>query len=378
MRKLRLGIFGRDTSPTEGGADTLLQMIAEKFPSSAGATLELVPVPWSAWSHRRHPFRFLWLKFARLLGSEIPLVDLRAVCRDFQLDLAYFAAPAFARIDIPFVFTLWDLGHRTIPEFPEVRSASDPWTQREAMARRMLAQASYVVVGNETGAAEVCGLYGVDPKRVVPLPFPNPDFSGVTSVAPAWLPARPFFLYPAQLWPHKNHHTLLQALALLAKRGVEADLVFVGSDKGNTAFLKSTAAELGLTGRVHFGGFVPRGELKALYEKAAGLVFPSLLGPNNLPPQEAAVLGCPAILTDSPGHREQLGEGALYVPPLDAEAWASAMARVLSDPGLRAGLAGRAKAAVAAYTLEAYASGLNRLFTEMARRRALWGESPRG
>jgi len=348
-------------------------MIAEKFPAAAAdGGVEFVPMPWNAWSHRRRPIRFFWLKLLRCLGTEIPLVDLRPVCREWRLDLAYFAAPAYARIDIPFVFTLWDLGHRTIPEFPEVRSARDPWDQREAMARRMLTQASYVVVGNEAGAAEACGLYGVDRKRVVALPFPNPDFSSVTAVAPAWLPATPFFLYPAQLWPHKNHHTLLQALALLARRGVEIDLVFVGSDKGNAAYLKATAAELGLAGRVRFGGFVPRGELKALYEKAAGLVFPSLLGPNNLPPQEAAVLGCPAILSDSPGHREQLREGALYVPPLDAEAWAAAMFRVLSDPGLRAGLADRAKAAVATCTMEAYASGLHRLFSELAKRRLLW------
>lgn len=375
MRQIRLGLFGRDTAPADGGAHTLLAMIAEKIPTSlAGGSIELVPVPWDAWSHRRHPVRFLRMRFVRNFGTEIPLVDLRPVCRRLRLDLAYFAAPAYARIDIPFVFTLWDLGHRTIPEFPEVRCARDPWSQREALCNLMLPQASFVVVGNNAGAVETCELFGLDRKKVVALPFPNPDFSGVSATAPAWLPARPFFLYPAQFWPHKNHFTLLKALALLTGRGgMVPDLVFVGSDKGNLDFARSAAAEFGLGERVHFGGFVSRGELKALYQRAAGLAFPSLLGPNNLPPQEAAVLECPMILTDSPGHREQLGQGALYAPPLDAEAWAAAMSRLASDADLRRELAGRAKAAVAGCTLEAYAAGLHRLFSELAARRMLWG-----
>lgn len=373
MRKLRIGIFGQDTAPADGGSDTLLQLIAAKLP--AGLTwggLELVPVPWQEWSFRRRPLRYFWVKLVRRFGVELPLVDLRPVCRQYGLDLAYFAAPVFAHIDIPFVFTLWDLGHRTIPEFPEVRSARDSWVQREALARRMLAQASQVIVGNVAGADEVCGLYGVDRKRVLALPFPNPDFSDVNATRPVWLPARPFFVYPAQLWPHKSHYTLLQALAVATQRGVEADLVFVGSDKGNVAYLQATVAELGLAGRVHFGGFVSRGELKALYQAAIGLVFPSLLGPNNLPPQEAAVLGCPVILGDMPGHREQLRDGALYVPPLDPEAWAAAMGRLVAEPQLRAGLTAKARVAVAPYTAEAYAAGLQRAFSDLAKHRLLW------
>ena len=40
------------------------------------------------------------------------------------------------------------------------------------------------------------------------------------------------------------------------------------------------------------------------------MVFASIVGPNNYPPIEAASLGCPVILSDLPGHREQMGESA--------------------------------------------------------------------
>jgi glycosyltransferase involved in cell wall biosynthesis len=134
------------------------------------------------------------------------------------------------------------------------------------------------------------------------------------------------------------------------------------------------AASLQVADRVHFAGFVPRSELKALYRKAVALVFPSLLGPNNLPPQEAAVLDCPMILSDLVGHREQLADGAVYAEPLDAATWGSAMAKLMSEPEFRLALAGRAKIAVNGYTAEAYASRLGELFSSLLARRMLWGD----
>lgn len=368
MRTIRIGIFQPETSPADGGADTLLKIVSARLAAlPRNESAELVPVPWAQWSYRRQWGRQLRVRLARMAGTEIPWVDLRGLCRRLELDAAYFAAPVFAEIDVPFIFTLWDVGHRTIVDFPEVRAGRDSWAQREAMCRRMLPQASRVVVGNRTGAAEVA-LFGVLPERVAVLPFPNPDFSSVNATPPAWQPGRPYFLYPAQIWPHKNHITLLRALALVP----DADLVFTGSDKGNGAHLRTCAAELGVADRVHFGGFVARGELKALYQKAAALTFASLLGPNNLPLHEAAVLGCPVIASDLAGHREQLGAGALYAAPLLPEAWAEAMRRILIEEGLPRHLAQAAGAAVADCTADAYAQGLGRLIGELAIRRRLW------
>ena len=375
MHRFRIGVFGRSTSARDGGADTLLQSIGEALGRlSLGDAIELVEVPWSAWSHRRRPLRYAWGRIVRWFGGEIPQVDLRPLCRRRRLDAAYFTAPAFARIDVPFVFTVWDLGHRTIPEFPEMRRARDPWTLREATYRRMLAQASFVVTGNAAGAAELRELFGVAQDRIAIAPFPNPPFEEVEEKVPAWMPSRPFFLYPAQFWAHKNHATVVKAMALLAQRAVEGcELVFVGADKGNMEFVRELAAELKVSDSVRFAGFVERSELKALYRRATALVFPSLLGPNNLPPQEAAVLGCAAILSDLPGHREQLGEGAWYVRGIDAVAWADAMERTLRDAELRSALTARARAAVAACTPSAYAEVVGRLLVQLAARRGLWG-----
>lgn len=376
MRRFRIAVFERESSPTDGGSHTLLSSLQNQLSIGfSDSSVELVPIPWSVWSYRRRPFRRLCGKLARSLGAEMPVVDLRSLCRHERIDAAYFTAPILARIDVPFVFTLWDMGHRTIPEFPEMRCARDSWMHREAVCRRMLGQASFTIVGNRAGAAEVCSFYCLEPSRVVPIPFPNPDFAGIAEQRPQWLPVRPFFLYPAQTWPHKNHVVLLRALRRLANEGRPAiDLVFVGSDKGNNTFLRQQAADLGIFDQVRFAGFVSPGELKALYLAATGLSFPSLLGPNNLPPQEAAVLGCPMILSNLLGHREQMGEGALYADACDVEGWSTAMLRLATDAKLRSLLAAQARESVKNYTTENYVIQLAKIFERLITWRSLWGQ----
>jgi glycosyltransferase involved in cell wall biosynthesis len=376
MHRYRIGVFGWKSAPVDGGSDTIIRTLKQKLSGiHSHGLFEMVQVPWQVWDHWRQPLWYLRHKISRCFGGVVPPADLRPVCRRLRLDVAYFVTPSFARIDIPFVFSLWDLGHRLVPEFPEMRRGPGDWTQREALYRRMLAQASFVVVGNNAGAAEARELFGLNGGRVVAIPFPNPDFSTIDEVIPPWMPKRPFFFYPAQGWPHKNHHTLLEALAVLSNAGQTVpDLVFVGSDKGNFTYLKSVAASLRIAERVHFAGFVSRGEIKALYRRAVALVFPSMLGPNSLPAQEAAVLGCPVIISDLPGHREQLGDGALYVPSLHALAWGDAMLKLMTNTEIRLGLAARAKDVVAAYSVEAYVSRLNELFSSLVAMRALWDD----
>jgi glycosyltransferase involved in cell wall biosynthesis len=376
MRQYRIGVFGWKSAPVDGGSDTIFRTINEKISGlRSNDLLEIVQVPWQAWDNRRRPFWYLRHKIAGYLGGAVPPFDLRPVCRRLRLDVAYFVTPLFVQIDIPFIFSLWDLGHRVTPEFPEMRRGQSDWTHREALNRQMLAQASFVVVGNNAGAAEARESFGLNERRVIAIPFPNPDFSSIDEIVPRWMPESPFFFYPAQGWSHKNHYTLLKALAVLSNAGrTLPDLVFAGSDKGNFAYLKSVAASLRISERVHFAGFVSRGEIKALYRRAVALVFPSMLGPNNLPPQEAASLGCPVITSDLPGHREQLGNGALYVPPLDAEAWGEAMLKLMMNTEFRLELAARAKAVVAAYSAETYVSRLTELFSNLVAMRALWGD----
>jgi glycosyltransferase involved in cell wall biosynthesis len=80
-------------------------------------------------------------------------------------------------------------------------------------------------------------------------------------------------------------------------------------------------------------------------------VLPSLYEGFGLPVLEAMKLGTPVVASDIPPLREVAQDAALYVSaPLNAEAWRSALARILSDDGLRAELSRAGAAAAARYS----------------------------
>jgi glycosyltransferase involved in cell wall biosynthesis len=94
-------------------------------------------------------------------------------------------------------------------------------------------------------------------------------------------------------------------------------------------------------------GFVSDPELRALYDHAFAVVAPSRYEGFGLPPVEAMVCGCPAIISDAPAMVEICGDAALQCSADDAEELAHLLRLVHDDPERRAGLiaAGRTRAA---------------------------------
>jgi glycosyltransferase involved in cell wall biosynthesis len=181
----------------------------------------------------------------------------------------------------------------------------------------------------------------------------------------------PFFFYPANFWPHKNHATLVHALRLLKRK--EVGLVFTGEGK-NHNFVKDLVGKLGLEERVRFVGHVDDQELSRLYLSATGLVYASLSGPENLPPLEAMAAGCPVLNSDFPGAREQLGDAALFVPSLDPIAWAIAMEEVLKAArgGSIAARVGQGRRLVQIRTATSYVDGVLKWIEGFGATRSLW------
>ena len=102
-------------------------------------------------------------------------------------------------------------------------------------------------------------------------------------------------------------------------------------------------------------------------------MFPSLFGPDNLPPLEAMALGCPVIAARVHGAEEQLGAAALLVDPLDAEGFASGVRLLRDDPAERAAMIERGRIWASRWTAVDYASAVFALIdARIAPVRALW------
>jgi glycosyltransferase involved in cell wall biosynthesis len=226
-------------------------------------------------------------------------------------DFVWFVAPSGEVIDIPFATTLWDLEFRAQPFFPEVSFAGE-WERRQNLHAQILQRAALVIVGTDFGAQQAMHFFGVADERILVAPFSIQTKSDADSV-----PRDPdLVFYPAQFWPHKNHVTLIKAFSLAREMsGRNLRLVLPGSDKGNQQLIRDYVESMNIQESVDFPGFISQSELMHLYRTASLMVFPSLFGPDNLPPLEAIAHGCPAMVADIPGARERLGSLVSYFDP---------------------------------------------------------------
>ena len=249
-----------------------------------------------------------------------------------QIDIYWFTYPANVDLTTPFIYTIWDIGHRVMPAFPETTKPMYRWNGHEEQCNRMLAKASFVITGNETGKNEILQNYRVMENKIRIVPFPVTFFCYGEEKKPEFNLPDKYFFYPAQFWPHKNHVCIVKAVSMLrSEKSIDAHVIFTGSDKGNKAYIQKMATELGVADLIHFAGFVTYEEMKYIYTHALGTIFASLMGPNNIPPIEAVVLECPLIITDIPGHKEQMGDGVLYFNGYEPDSLADKMEYLLCD-----------------------------------------------
>jgi len=289
--------------------------------------------------------------------------------RKHAVDFVWFGTPYATETDLPYIFTIWDLQHLEQPWFPELRERGE-WERRQQHYTRFVPRAARVIVPNAAGTEQLLRGFPIGRDRVLELAHPTPRFAQEAGDAGDTVPptAQPYLLYPAQFWAHKNHPTLLRMLTRLPKR---YRLVCVGADKGQADHVQASAGRLGVGSRLELRGFVETAELVALYRHAHALVYPSVFGPENLPPLEACALGCPVVQADIPGAREQLGDAALLVPPFDDEAWANAVLS-LEDPELRSRLGATGRELAAQRDVSSYIAGVVAFLDEFAAVRECW------
>ncbi len=189
------------------------------------------------------------------------------------------------------------------------------------------------------------------PSRIAVVPNGGDHLQALESDAAALprlgLSREAYFLVVGSASPAKNLARLWAALALLPNGASRWRLVVVGPSSPGV-FARTTGRPP--DGRVQWAGAVDDATLKALYEGALALVFPSLYEGFGLPPLEAMACGCPVIAARIEALLEVCGDAALYVDPQQPMALAEAMTRVAEDEGLRKRLSGAGRERARAWT----------------------------
>jgi len=152
-----------------------------------------------------------------------------------------------------------------------------------------------------------------------------------------------YFLAVSSSNANKNLAALVKAFGSMTAEP-HLKLVIAGGHN-ERVFAASAAGGVDPPGVVRAGP-VDDARLKALYQHATALVFPSLYEGFGLPPLEAMACGCPVAAARAGAVPEVCGEAALYFDPTSTQEIASAMTRLQQEPSLRLRLrqAGAARA----------------------------------
>jgi len=181
-------------------------------------------------------------------------------------------------------------------------------------------------------------------------------------------------LFAGQLWEGKGPQVAIEALRRLRERpGLPPFVldVFGSGAPDFLALLRRRVDEARLGDVVTLHGFVPRERLAQEMATHDVFLFCSTWDePFSGGLLEALCTGLPTIATRIGGTPEAIrdGDNGLLVPPGDATALADALARLMGDEALLAGLAERAAADVRArWTFEAYIDRLEAEYEAVAR-----------
>ena len=259
---------------------------------------------------------------------KLGLLKTRNQLRELDADLAYFSSPSHMALrlgDFPFIFTVWDTGHRDLPGFDEMASPKE-YATRENLYQNAIPKAFHVMVESEATGRKLEKFYGLQSQtwsaigllpRVDDVPIIEPSIEG------------DYIIYPAARWRHKNHETLFRALEKVVEDVPDLKLVLTGAEAGYGAELANLISEMGIADSVIDLGLVSRGELLGLIKHSKALLMPTLLGPTNIPPLEALALGTHAIISDVHDFGTEVDDLVTKVPATEPSAWAEAIMTVV-------------------------------------------------
>ncbi len=205
-------------------------------------------------------------------------------------------------------------------------------------------QSAAVLTLSEFSRRDIVRRYGVSEDKVVVAPCaadpsfqPIHDRERLAMVRARYRTGEAYILCVGNLQPRKNLKTLIDAYVRLRRGDVTRHrLVLVGRQTWLHDDIFAAARASGCADDLVFTGYVPQHDLVALYNAADLFVYPSIFEGFGLPPLEAMACGTPVVTSNTSALPETVGDAALTVDPLDADALARAMATVLSDDAVRA------------------------------------------
>ena len=266
---------------------------------------------------------------ALLLGRITRLEELFAQQR---IDALFENSVYFGwRARLPVVTWLPDFQHRHLPRMFSPLA----WLKREFGFRVVTASTRRVMLSSEDAKADCRRFYGVPEERISVVSFavePPPIEPEYFEACLQRYQITPPYLYlPNQLWRHKNHTVVIEALHRLQVEGVVTPPVICSGstrDHRNIAYfdeVEELIESCGVSPTFRMIGMVPYKDVIHLMAGACAVVNPSFFEGWSTTVEEAKALCIPLLLSDIPVHREQVKDHARFFDPSSPKALAEVL-----------------------------------------------------
>ena len=255
-----------------------------------------------------------------------------------QIDLLHVTDYRVPNIGVPVVNTIHDAFL--------IKYAPPSWKRRFAnsLFKKGIDRSEKIIAVSYAAVPELTHYWGIDPKKVAVVRSARDIYFDERSSAQEIADCKhrfnlnkPYLLFVSTLKGYKNIDRLLDAYFALGHLAQEIDLVLVGKANRETE-LNDRVKCLDAKGKIKWLTYIDKHSLRALYQGALGVTFPSLDEGFGFPIIEALASKVPLLTSNYGAMKEISGGCAILVDPYKVDDICNGITQLITDTSKREAL----------------------------------------
>lgn len=239
---------------------------------------------------------------------------------------------------VPLIGWIPDFQHMHLPSYFDEADLKE----RNCCFKELVDKATGILLSSQTALADCERFAGYASERFHLLRFVasnipmTPSAEVVASTMARYgIPER-YFHIPNQMWAHKNHQVVFEAVRQLKSEGIDVCVVCTGlaedsRNPGHVGSLKNFIVQHGLEENIRILGLVSYEEMTSLLTHSVAVINPSLFEGWSTTVEECKALSHPIVLSSLPVHREQNPPRRRFFDPADSVGLAQVLREVWCD-----------------------------------------------
>ena len=258
------------------------------------------------------PLAINLLRFFDLLIPNLFSTYFAKFVNELELDLVLFPQQSIFPhgINTKKVVIIVDFLHEY---FPQNFSRLGRWI-RQKKERYIFSKSDGIIANSKATKKDCCYKFKFPENKckVIYLGGVNKAFENIAAYSEI---QKPFILYPAHSYPHKNHTLLIHAFVRFKRKFPQTPSKLILTGKITSRQLKRMLKDHEVSQFVQHLGYVSKMELYALLQNCTALFYPSLFEGFGIPILEGISMQKPVFCSDLPVFREIVGDAVNYFDP---------------------------------------------------------------